>query len=113
MNLDRIFRNSETMEGKPCIPGTRVTVGTIVGLIAAGHSVQEALAAYPCLEEADLRQARYPMPHGGLRYRLSPISISSPTSTPVGSIRWSTESGWKTAWQKYWGPKWTSCPHGR
>ena len=38
MNLDRIFRNPETMEGKPCIRGTWVTVGTIVGLIAAGHS---------------------------------------------------------------------------
>ena len=38
MNSDRIFRNPETMEGKPCIRGTRVTFGTIVGLIAAGHS---------------------------------------------------------------------------
>ena len=35
----------------------RVTVGTIVGLVAAGHSSAEILAAYPYLEEEDIRQA--------------------------------------------------------
>lgn len=45
------------MGGKPCIRGMRVTVGTIVGLIAAGHSFEEILAAYPYLEEEDLREA--------------------------------------------------------
>lgn len=45
------------MGGKPCIRGTRVTVGTIVGLIASEHSFEEILRAYPYLEEADLREA--------------------------------------------------------
>lgn len=45
------------MGGKPCIRGMRVTVGMIVGLFAAGHSRQEILAAYPYLEEEDIRQA--------------------------------------------------------
>jgi uncharacterized protein (DUF433 family) len=32
-------------------------VGTIVGLLAAGHSFEEILIAYPYLEEEDIRQA--------------------------------------------------------
>lgn len=45
------------MGGKPCIRGMRVTVGTIVGLIAAGHSFEEILRSYPYLEEEDLRES--------------------------------------------------------
>jgi uncharacterized protein (DUF433 family) len=57
MVLDRITRNPEVMGGKPCIRGMRVTAGTVVGLIASGHSQDEILAAYPYLEPEDLRQA--------------------------------------------------------
>jgi uncharacterized protein (DUF433 family) len=57
MGLDRITFDQKVMGGKPCIRGLRVTVGTIVGLIAAGHSHPEILKAYPHLEEEDLRQA--------------------------------------------------------
>lgn len=56
-NLDRITFNPEVMGGKPCIRGMRVTVGTIVGLVAAGHSVEDILAAYPYLETEDISQA--------------------------------------------------------
>jgi uncharacterized protein (DUF433 family) len=35
----------------------RVTVGTIVGLVASGHSFEDILKAYPYLEEEDLREA--------------------------------------------------------
>ena len=45
------------MGGKPCIRGLRVTVGTIVGLLAAGRSIAEILQAYPYLEEPDVREA--------------------------------------------------------
>jgi uncharacterized protein (DUF433 family) len=55
--LDRISRNPEVMGGKPCIRGMRVTVGMIVGLLASGHSNGEILAAYPYLEDEDIRQA--------------------------------------------------------
>ncbi len=37
-DLDRITRNPEVMGGKACVRGIRVTVGTVVGLVAAGHS---------------------------------------------------------------------------
>jgi uncharacterized protein (DUF433 family) len=55
--LDRITRDPEVMAGKPCIRGMRVTVGTVVGLVAAGRTWTEILAAYPYLEEEDIRQA--------------------------------------------------------
>jgi len=55
--LSRITFDPEVMGGRPCIRGMRVTVGTIVGLFAAGHTAPEILEAYPYLEEADLREA--------------------------------------------------------
>jgi uncharacterized protein (DUF433 family) len=55
--LDRITRNPQIMGGKPCIRGMRVTVGTIVGLVASGHSHTDILSAYPYLEDEDIRQA--------------------------------------------------------
>jgi uncharacterized protein (DUF433 family) len=55
-DLTRISFDSKIMGGKPCIRGMRVTVGMIVGLVAAGHSFEEILAAYPYLEE-DLRES--------------------------------------------------------
>lgn len=55
--LTRITFDPELMGGKPCIRGMRVTVGTIVGLVASGHSFADILNAYPYLEEEDLREA--------------------------------------------------------
>ncbi len=56
-NLTRITLNPEVMGGKPCIRGMRVTVGTIVGLIASGKTVDEVLADYPYLEREDILEA--------------------------------------------------------
>ena len=55
--LDRITFNPEVMGGKPCIRGMRVTVGTVVGLMASGHTPEEILKAYPYLEIDDIYQA--------------------------------------------------------
>ncbi len=55
--LQRITRNPEVMGGKPCIRGMRVTVGTILGLLAGGHDEEEVLEAYPYLESGDIRAA--------------------------------------------------------
>jgi uncharacterized protein (DUF433 family) len=35
----------------------RVTVGTVVGLVASGHSRDEIVALYPYLEEEDITEA--------------------------------------------------------
>ena len=45
------------MGGRACIRGMRVTVGTVVGLLAAGRSHDEILHAYPYLEPEDISQA--------------------------------------------------------
>ena len=55
--LKRITFNPEIMGGKPCIRGMRVTVGTIVGLMAAGHTPEDILNAYPYLEREDIYEA--------------------------------------------------------
>src|SRR6266545_3071993 len=55
--LTRITLDPAVMGGKACIRGLRVTVGTIVGLLAAGRSREEILKAYPYLEPEDIDQA--------------------------------------------------------
>ena len=40
--------------GEPTIRGMRVTVGTIVGLIGSGMTVEQVLADYPYLEREGL-----------------------------------------------------------
>jgi uncharacterized protein (DUF433 family) len=55
--LERITFDAERMGGKPCIRGTRVTVSTIVGLIASGHSTEDVVDAYPYLDPEDVRTA--------------------------------------------------------
>jgi len=55
--LTRITFDPHAMGGKPCIRGLRVTVGTLVGLMAAGHTADEILDAYPYLEKEDLQEA--------------------------------------------------------
>lgn len=55
--LSRITRDPDVMGGKPCLRGMRVTVGTVVGLLAAGHSEERVLEAYPYLESEDIRAA--------------------------------------------------------
>ena len=56
-NLTRITFDPEVMGGKPCIRGLRVTVGTVVGLMASGHSPDKILQAYPYLELEDIYEA--------------------------------------------------------
>ena len=55
--FDRITFNPAVMGGKACIRGMRVTVGTVVGLLAAGRSHDEILQAYPYLEHEDISQS--------------------------------------------------------
>lgn len=55
--LTRITRDSAVMGGRPCIRGLRVTVGTVVGLVASGHDATEILRLYPYLEAEDIREA--------------------------------------------------------
>jgi len=56
-SLTRISLNPAVMGGKACIRGLRVTVGTVVGLLAVGRTREEILKAYPYLEPEDFDQA--------------------------------------------------------
>lgn len=55
--FNRITFNPNVMGGKPCIRGMRVTVGTIIGLLASGHDIEKVLTAYPYLEREDILEA--------------------------------------------------------
>jgi len=55
--LSRITHDPEIMGGRPCIRGMRVTEGTILGLLASGHSTDDILRAYPYLERDDVQAA--------------------------------------------------------
>ena len=56
-NLERITLNPEIMGGKPCIRGLRMTVGTVIGLLASGLTTEEILKMYPYLQHEDLMEA--------------------------------------------------------
>jgi uncharacterized protein (DUF433 family) len=55
--LARITHDPKVMGGRPCIRGLRVTVGTIVGLLASGQTPDDILKAYPYLEREDIQAA--------------------------------------------------------
>jgi uncharacterized protein (DUF433 family) len=55
--LTRITFDTNVMGGRPCLRGLRVTVETLVGPMAAGHSVADILKSYPYLEQEDINEA--------------------------------------------------------
>ena len=55
--LDRITFEPGKMGGRACIRGMRVTVGSIVTLLAEGISWDEILRDYPYVEREDIHQA--------------------------------------------------------
>ena len=55
--MGRITLDPHVMGGKPCIRGLRVTVGTILGLLASGRSAEQILADYPYLAHDDILAA--------------------------------------------------------
>ncbi|MCP9902317.1 DUF433 domain-containing protein [Cyanobium sp. Cruz CV13-4-11] len=57
MLFPRISHDPAVMGGKPCIRGLRITVSTIVGLIASGSSRERILQSYPQIEEADIDES--------------------------------------------------------
>ena len=56
-SVRRITHDPAVMGGRPCIRGMRVTVGTIVGLLASGRTQDDILRAYPYLEKEDFQAA--------------------------------------------------------
>jgi uncharacterized protein (DUF433 family) len=53
--LDRIAVDPAVRFGKPCIRGTRISVGDILGYLAGGMSEVDILADFPQLTNDDVR----------------------------------------------------------
>ena len=53
----RIICDPNVMGGRPCIRGSRITVGTVLGLMAAGRKTTEIMAAHPTLEPIDITES--------------------------------------------------------
>lgn len=56
------YKNIITIEpgkrgGKPCIRGMRITVGDILGWLAAGMTIKDIIKDFPELEENDIYAA--------------------------------------------------------
>ena len=57
MSFTRITVDPHQMGGVPCIRGLRISVATVVGMLAEGMTEEEILDAYPDLEPEDIREA--------------------------------------------------------
>ena len=56
MAFDRISVDHRVMGGVPCVAGTRISVSTVVGMLADGSSVADVLADFPQLSVEDVLQ---------------------------------------------------------
>jgi len=54
---EHIVVDPEIRFGKPCIKGTRITIGDILQWLSVGMTEQEIIADYPELEETHIRAA--------------------------------------------------------
>ena len=52
--LKRITINPEIFSGKPIIRGRRLAVEHVLGMLAAGDTIDSLLEAYPYLEREDI-----------------------------------------------------------
>ena len=53
--LDRISIDPTVRFGKPCVRGTRIAVGDVLGYLAGGMSEDRLLADFPQLTREDIR----------------------------------------------------------
>ena len=53
--LERITIEAGIRFGKPCVRGTRITVGDVLGYLAGGMSEDEILREFPQLQRDDIR----------------------------------------------------------
>ena len=73
-SLERITIDPAVMGGRACVRGMRVTVGTIVGLLAPGQTPEQVLGAYPYLEREDISQS---LPYATWRLEEREVPLAS------------------------------------
>ena len=74
-SFDRITVDPAVMGGKACVRGMRVSVGMVVGLLAAGRSHAEILRAHPYLEREDIDQS---LAYAAWRLEEREVPLSTP-----------------------------------
>jgi uncharacterized protein (DUF433 family) len=57
MRFSRITVEPGKMDGQPCIRGMRITVATVLRMVAGGMTAKEILDDYPDLEAEDIAEA--------------------------------------------------------
>ena len=55
MQINRISIDPAICHGQACIKGTRIPAHQIVGMLANGDTIESLLAAYPNVNDADIR----------------------------------------------------------
>ncbi len=51
---NHIVSDPEILRGKPCLKGTRIPVGLVLGYLAAGKTAEDIIAEFPDLARAQI-----------------------------------------------------------
>jgi uncharacterized protein (DUF433 family) len=79
MTFERITTEPDKVGGVACIPGLRIPVATVAGMVAECMSVEQILADHPDLEAEDVREA--------LRFAAAAVrEADSPSEIPTTII---------------------------
>ena len=79
MTFERIVVDPARMGGLPTIRDTRVTVGMVLGQLAAGRTTDEVVADYPYLDRDDVLAA--------LEYAAAAVNERSSLIWSTGRVR--------------------------
>ncbi|MBX3059161.1 MAG: DUF433 domain-containing protein [Anaerolineae bacterium] len=75
--LTRITINPAIFGGKPIIRGRRLAVEHVLGMLAAGDTPDELLAAYPWLEAADIQACLLYARKAVAQERIEPLILAT------------------------------------
>ncbi|GAB5045779.1 DUF433 domain-containing protein [Thermodesulfovibrio sp. TK110] len=73
--LKRITFNPSIFGGKPIIRGMRIAVEHVLGMLAAGSTVEEILERYPFLEREDIQACLMYAHKAVANERIEPVLI--------------------------------------
>lgn len=74
--LDRITFNPDIFGGKPIIRGRRLAVEHVLGMLAAGDTVDDLLNAYPWLVKEDIQACLLYAHKLVAQERIEPLQLS-------------------------------------
>lgn len=74
--LDRITFNPDIFGGKPIIRGRRLAVEHVLGMLAAGDTVDDLLNAYPWLVKEDIQACLLYAHKLVAQERIEPLKLS-------------------------------------